>query len=158
MLIEILYFQEACKSFFHFIHFLSLLPSLPYPYSQGCLPKVQARPEKPCYTRKTKWQAEDGCMETRQRDCSEAFARQLDHLRPWLRYVLGWTLAAGLTPLVLLIAGQLDTYPLLAPWIYGALIPALWAIWQAGRCPHCRRCLPNSREPAACPHCGCRLR
>ncbi len=97
-------------------------------------------------------------METRQRDCSEAFARQLDRFRPWLRYVLGWTVLAGLTPLGLLLAGHLDIYPVLAPWIYGAILPALWAIWQAGRCPHCRRCLPNSREPAACPHCGCRLR
>ena len=54
-------------------------------------------------------------METRQRDCSEAFARQLDRFRPWLRYVLGWTVLAGLTPLGLLLAGHLDIYPYWRP-------------------------------------------
>jgi len=91
-------------------------------------------------------------------DCREAFDRQLARFRPWLRYCLVWTMVAGLTPLVLLMLGRLDTYPVLAPWIYGAILPALWAIWQAGRCPRCRRSLPNSRDPESCPHCGCRLR
>lgn len=96
-------------------------------------------------------------MQTDSQDCREAFARQLSRFRPWLWYILVWTILAGLAPLALLALDRLVWYPRLIPWIYGAALPALIAIWQAGRCPQCRYSLPNSRQPVTCPQCQCRL-
>jgi len=46
MLIEILYFMGVCKSFFHFIHFLLMLPSLPCPYFAEMFAKSAGTPGK----------------------------------------------------------------------------------------------------------------